>query len=144
MVERRPYPGQARRQDLEQLAQRLRDQGDPATDAWPHGKPKVSAASSFDNLESAQRYTQYNIDQYSGDIKHGLTGRHRPRTAKEVVGPGPNGEVTGTSVTKQPYDPNDPMTGFKQGGMDAKPLEVKNIDTRLKHSTAASLPPSSS
>ncbi|GAX55640.1 RNase A-like domain-containing protein [Streptomyces olivochromogenes] len=126
----------------EQLAQRLRDQGDPATDAWPHGKPMVSAASSFDTLESAQRYTQYNIDQYSGDIKAWLDGPPPPQDGevKKLVGPGPDGEVTGTSVTKQPYDPNDPTTGFKQGGMNAKPLEVKNIDTRLKYDSSLDPP----
>ncbi|MFF1452986.1 RNase A-like domain-containing protein [Streptomyces sp. NPDC058274] len=117
----------------EQLAQRLRDQGDPATPTWRHGKPTVSASSSFDDLNSAQRYTQYNIDSHSSEIKVWLEGPPADGDSMKLVGPGPSGEITGTSVTKQPYDPNDPRTGFKEGGMSAKPIEVENIDTRLKY-----------
>lgn len=126
----------------EQLAQRLRDQGDPATASWPHGKPTVGAASSFTDLSSAQRFTQYNIDQHSADIKQWLDGPPPPADGevRKFVGAGPNGEVTGTSVTKQPYDPADPMTGFKQGGMEAKPIDVKNIDTRLKYDSSLDPP----
>ncbi|MFF3289336.1 RNase A-like domain-containing protein [Streptomyces sp. NPDC003023] len=126
----------------EQLAQRLRDQGDPATASWPHGKPTVGAASSFADLQSAQRYTQYNIDQHSADIKQWIEGPPPPAEGdvRKFVGAGPNGEVTGTSVTKQPYDSSDPMTGFKQGGMDAKPIDVKNVDTRLKYDSSLDPP----
>lgn len=122
----------------EQLAQRLRDQGDPPTPSWPHGRPKIKAASSFDDMESAQRYTQYNIDAHSAEIKSWLEGPPRPSDGDVEVfsGPGPNGEVTGTSVTKQPYDSSDPRTGFKEGGLNAKPIEVKNIDTRLKYDSS--------
>ncbi|MFF8845751.1 RNase A-like domain-containing protein [Streptomyces sp. NPDC015127] len=126
----------------EQLAQRLRDQGDPPTANWPHGKPTVGAASSFADLQSAQRYTQYNIDQHSTEIKQWLEGPPPPAEGdvRKFVGAGPNGEVTGTSVTKQPYDPSDPMTGFKQGGMEAKPIDVKNVDTRLKYDSSLDPP----
>ncbi|WP_199550628.1 RNase A-like domain-containing protein [Streptomyces sp. N35] len=126
----------------EQLAQRLRDQGDPPTASWPHGKPTVSAASTFHDMASAQKYTQYNIDQHAQEIKAWIDGPPPPADGdfKKVVGSGPNGEVTGTSVKKQPYDPNDPMTGFKQGGMDAKPFDVKNIDTRLKYDSSLDPP----
>lgn len=126
----------------EQLAQRLRDQGDPPSPTWQHGKPKVGAASSFEDLESAQRYTQYNIDSHSAAIKDWLDGPPPPQEGqvKKLVGPGPQGEVTGTSVTKQPYDPSDPMTGFKEGGMNARPIEVKNIDTRLKYDSSLDPP----
>ncbi|MEU9303949.1 hypothetical protein [Streptomyces sp. NPDC048269] len=46
--------------------------------------------------------------------------------------PAPNGEVSGRSVSKQPTDPNDPMSGFKQGGIKAEAQDVKGIDTRIK------------
>jgi len=126
----------------EQLAQRLRDQSDPPTMAWPNNKPKIAGASSFKDIESAQRFTQYNVDAHSGQIKAWLEGPPPPAegAVKNFVGPGPNGEVTGTSITKQPYDPSDPMTGFKQGGMDTKPIEVKNIDTRLKYDSSLNPP----
>jgi hypothetical protein len=124
----------------EQLAQRLRDQGDDPTEAWKHGKPRVGAASSFDDLNSAQRFTQYNIDAHSGQIKTWLSGPPADGEVLKFVGPGPDGEVTGTSVTKQPYDPNDPKTGFKEGGMNAKPIGVKNIDTRLKYDPSLNPP----
>lgn len=118
----------------EQLAQRLRDQGDDPGGTWVHGKPKIAGASSFTDLESAQRYTQYNIDSRSAEIKAWLDGPPDPNNPYErFVGPGPAGEVTGVTVRKQPYDPADPMTGFKEGGMNVKSVEVKNIDTRLKY-----------
>jgi hypothetical protein len=86
-----------------------------------------------DAKEGAQTAVR-NIDQHSGQIKAWL-GPPPPTNGEviKLVGPGPHGEVTGTSVTKQPYDPADPMTGFKEGGMNAKPIDVKNIDTRLKY-----------
>ncbi|MCC5477117.1 RNase A-like domain-containing protein [Streptomyces barringtoniae] len=119
----------------EQLAQRLRDQSDPPTNDWPHNKPKIGGASSFKDLASAQRFTQYNIDTHSTDIKKWLDGPPPPTNGevKKFVGDGPNGEVTGISVTKQPWDPQDPQTGYKQGGMEAKPTDVKRIDTRLRY-----------
>ncbi|WP_329221572.1 hypothetical protein OG352_31375 [Streptomyces sp. NBC_01485] len=119
----------------EQLAQRLRDQSDGPTLSWPHNKPKIAGASSFKDIESAQRFTQYNIDTHSPQIKAWLEGPPPPSDGDvlKFVGAGPNGEVTGTSVTKQPYDQHDPMTGYKDGGMNAKPTDVKNIDTRVKY-----------
>lgn len=62
----------------EQLAQRQRDQGNPPTPSWPHGKPSVSAASTFETMEQAQRLTQYTIDQNSDEIKAWLTGPPPP------------------------------------------------------------------
>lgn len=118
----------------EQLAQRLRDQGDDPTGSWVHGKPRIGGASSFTDLKSAQKYTQYNIDAHSAEIKAWLDGPPDPGEQYiKFVGPGPDGEVTGVSVRKQPYDPSDPMTGFKEGGMNVKSIDVKNIDTRLKY-----------
>lgn len=118
----------------EQLAQRLRDQGDGPSGSWVHGKPRIGGASAFADLKSAQKYTQYNIDSHSAEIKAWLDGPPDPNSPyRKIVGQGPNGEVTGISVTKQPYDPSDPVTGFKEGGMNVKPIEVKRIDTRLKY-----------
>lgn len=126
----------------QQLAQRLRDQGDPPTQSWPHGKPSIGGASSFTDLDSAQRFTQYNIDTHSAQITAWLKGPPPPADGdvEKFVGPGPNGEITGTSVTKQPYDPQDPLSGFKQGGMNAKVVDVKNIDTRLKYDSSLNPP----
>ncbi|MEU9337780.1 RNase A-like domain-containing protein [Streptomyces sp. NPDC048290] len=117
----------------EQLAQRLRDQSDPPTAAWPHNKPKIAGASSFTDLESAQRLTQYNIDQHSAEIRAWLDGPPPTGDVIPLTGPGPQGEITGTSVTKQPYDPQNPNTGYKQGGMNAIPIDTTNINTRLKY-----------
>ncbi|CAM5542295.1 Bacterial CdiA-CT RNAse A domain-containing protein OS=Streptomyces aurantiogriseus OX=66870 GN=GCM10010251_09820 PE=4 SV=1 [Streptomyces aurantiogriseus] len=34
---------------------------------------------------------------------------------------------------KQPVDPNDPLSGYKQGGMNAKAYDVTGIDTRIRY-----------
>ncbi|WP_282798170.1 RNase A-like domain-containing protein [Streptomyces sp. CC224B] len=51
-----------------QLTQRLRDQADGS------GKPDIPGASTFTNLESAQKYTQYNIRANSAEIDKWLQG----------------------------------------------------------------------
>ncbi|WNO72853.1 MULTISPECIES: RNase A-like domain-containing protein [unclassified Streptomyces] len=63
----------------EQLAQRLRDdlkkgprpviEGQPPP-AWPHGQPFPANASTFKDLDTAQRVTQYNIDEHADEIKN--------------------------------------------------------------------------
>ncbi|MEV6397868.1 RNase A-like domain-containing protein [Streptomyces sp. NPDC051907] len=128
-----------------QLAQRLRDQGTHATDAWPHGKPSVSAASSFRNMEEAQKYTQYNIDKKSADIQAWLKGPPPPSDGEteKFVTKGPDAS-TGTSVTKQPAkDANGdeiPGSGYKQHGVNAKAIEATNISTVLRYDSRVDPP----
>ncbi|MEV1026782.1 RNase A-like domain-containing protein [Streptomyces sp. NPDC050264] len=114
----------------EQLAQRLRDQGNPPTAAWPHGKPSIGAASTFPTAERAQELTQYNIDKNSPAIKNWLDDPNRdpklPLTADA-----PNGEYSGRSVTKQPNAVNG--EGFKNKGLEAQAIPVKGVRTILKY-----------
>ncbi|MEU0335832.1 RNase A-like domain-containing protein [Streptomyces sp. NPDC006193] len=124
----------------EQLAQRLRDQGHPPTNAWPHGKPAIAAASTFTSAEKAQELTQYNIDQNSAKITKWL-GRPPKSENNDLKLPidtiAPNGEYSGRSVTKQPNDVNN--QGFKNKGMDAEAINVTGVKTVLKYD--ASLDP---
>lgn len=117
-----------------QLAQRLRDQGDPPTAAWPHGKPQVGAASTFTTAAQAQRLTQYNVDENSAEITAWLG---RPPSAQNddlklpIDCTAPNGETSGRSVTKQPNDVNN--EGFKTKGLEAEAIPVKKVRTILKY-----------
>ncbi len=120
----------------EQLAQRLRDQSQPPTPSWPHNKPVIGAASTFSDMEDAQRLTQHNIDQNSRAIKEWLEGPPPPTNTdrpKSFDGRAPDGEYSGRSVSRQPVDPNDPLSGYKEGGMNAKALPVTGIRTVLKY-----------
>ncbi|MGW4564296.1 RNase A-like domain-containing protein [Streptomyces sp. NPDC004561] len=120
----------------EQLAQRLRDQGNPPTQTWPHGKPSIGAASTFENAEKAQELTQHNIDANSAEITAWLKGPPPPTNGsrpESFDGTAPNGEYSGRSVSKQPADPNDPLSGYKEGGMNARAVPVKGIRTVLKY-----------
>ncbi|MFH9859372.1 RNase A-like domain-containing protein [Streptomyces sp. NPDC017202] len=118
----------------EQLAQRLRDQGQPPTPAWPHGKPSIAAASTFTSAEKAQELTQYNIDQNSAKITEWL-GRPPKAENNDLKLPidttAPNGDYSGRSVTKQPNDVNN--EGFKNKGMEAEAVNVKGVKTVLKY-----------
>ncbi|MFJ9666354.1 RNase A-like domain-containing protein [Streptomyces sp. NPDC101219] len=69
----------------EQLTQRLRDESNGA------GKPGIPAASTFTDLESAQKYTQYNIRANTAEIDDWLTGPPPPA-------PGTNMEFSVNSV----------------------------------------------
>ncbi|MFI9720415.1 RNase A-like domain-containing protein [Streptomyces sp. NPDC052396] len=117
----------------EQLAQRLRDQGDPPTQAWPYGKPKIGAASSFDDMDSAQRLTQYNIDKNSSAIKAWLDGPPPPQAGdKEPFAcDAPNNEYSGRTVTKQPNAVNN--SGYKTDGVNAQAIPTKGVKTVLKY-----------
>ncbi|MEV0413466.1 RNase A-like domain-containing protein [Streptomyces sp. NPDC050448] len=119
-----------------QLAQRLRDQqqGSPTT-SWPYGKPKIGSSSSFPDYARAQELTEYNLNHNSADIEAWIKGPPPPADGdvKSFYGTAPNGENSGRSVSKQPTDPNDPMSGYKQGGINAKAIDVKGIDTRIRY-----------
>ncbi|MET9573382.1 RNase A-like domain-containing protein [Streptomyces virginiae] len=127
----------------EQLAQRLRDQqSNGPTQAWPYGKPKPSASSAFPNYQRAQELTQHNLNQNATAIEAWIKGPPPPAdgAVKDFKGTAPNGEVSGISVSKQPTDVNDPLSGYKQGGMNAKAEDVKGIDTRLKYDSSRNPP----
>ncbi|WP_241833361.1 RNase A-like domain-containing protein [Streptomyces caatingaensis] len=118
----------------EQLAQRLRDQQTAGpTPTWPYGKPYPGAASSFKDAESAQRLTQYNINQNSDAIKAWLTGPPPPSNgaAKGFESSAPSGEYSGRSVTKQPNSENN--SGYRTDGMNARAISVKGIKTILRY-----------
>ncbi|MFS4091438.1 RNase A-like domain-containing protein [Streptomyces sp. AF1A] len=124
-----------------QLAQRLRDQGDPPTAAWPYGKPKIGSASTFTTVEQAQKLTQYNVDLNSPEIKEWL-GRPPKAENNDLKLPidcaAPNGEDSGRSVTKQPNGVNG--EGFKNKGLNAQAIPVKNVRTVLKYDPSLTPP----
>jgi len=117
-----------------QLAQRLRDQGGPPTESWKHGKPSIGGASTFENMQKAQKLTQYNIDKNSGNIKKWLDGPPPPTNSDSPEAfkcEAPNGEYSGRSVTKQPNSENN--SGFKNDGVNARAIPVKGVKTVLKY-----------
>ncbi|MEU0914518.1 RNase A-like domain-containing protein [Streptomyces althioticus] len=127
----------------EQLAQRLRDQQtNGPTQAWPYGKPYPGAASSFPNYQRAEELTEYNLNKNKAAIEAWIKGP--PPPADGEVEPfhstAPNGEISGRSVFKQPVDPNDPLSGYKEGGMDAKAYDVTGIDTRIRYDSSRNPP----
>ncbi|CAL9479046.1 RNase A-like domain-containing protein [Streptomyces sp. enrichment culture] len=91
--------------DDNQLAQRLRDDlkkpPRPGTE-WPHGQPRVAEASSFKDLETAQRLTQYNIDKNSKELQDWLSDPDRKRGDRTdlFLETTPFG-VTGRSIGKE-------------------------------------------
>ncbi|MEC4020546.1 RNase A-like domain-containing protein [Streptomyces sp. H27-D2] len=123
-----------------QLAQRLRDQGGPPTAGWPLGRPSIGASSSFVDISSAQRLTQYNIDQNSAAIKSWLDGPPPPEEGKSMDfrSTAPNNEDSGRSVTKQANPLNG--SGFKNDGLNVQSSPVKNINTRLKYDSRLNPP----
>ncbi|MEU5214982.1 RNase A-like domain-containing protein [Streptomyces sp. NPDC020807] len=127
----------------EQLAQRLRDQqsGGP-TQAWPHGKPMPSGSSAFPNYRRAEDLTEYNLNKNKANIEAWIKGPP-PATdgaVKSFYSTAPNGETSGRSVSKQPVDPNDPLSGYKQGGINAKAYDVTGIDTRIRYDSSRTPP----
>ncbi|MER7467389.1 RNase A-like domain-containing protein [Streptomyces sp. NPDC097981] len=127
----------------EQLAQRLRDQqSNGPTQAWPYGKPMPSGSSAFPNYQRAEDLTEYNLNNNKAAIEAWIKGP--PPAAdgdvKSFYATAPNGETSGRSVSKQPVDPNDPLSGYKQGGLDAKAYDVNGIDTRIKYDSSRNPP----
>ncbi|WP_237408918.1 RNase A-like domain-containing protein [Streptomyces sp. M2CJ-2] len=130
----------------EQLTQRLRDQ--PAnpnqgpTQAWPYGKPFPRASSSFPNYQRAEELTEYNLNQNKAAIEAWIKGPPPPTDGKveKFYATLPPSETSGRSVFKQPVDPNDPLSGYKEGGMNAKAYDVNGIDTRLRYDSSRNPP----
>lgn len=127
----------------EQLVQRLRDQqsGGP-TQAWPYGRPRPGASSAFPNYQRAEELTEYNLNQNKAAIEAWIKGPPPPAEGKaeQFFSTVPNGETSGRSVFKQPVDANDPLSGYKEAGMNAKAYDVTGIDTRLKYDSSRNPP----
>lgn len=127
----------------EQLAQRLRDQQtNGPTQAWPYGKPFPRASSAFSDYRRAEELTEYNLNRNKTAIEAWIKGPPPPDEGKvkEFRATAPNGEFSGRSVFKQPIDPNDPMSGYKQGGADAKAYDVNGIETRIRYDSSRTPP----
>ncbi|MFI0982414.1 RNase A-like domain-containing protein [Streptomyces sp. NPDC021093] len=91
---------------------------------WTWRAPNGSTT--FESVQKAQELTQYNINKNSQEIQDWLKGPPPPTNSdrpKSFDSTAPNGETSGRSVTKQP-DPNDPGTGFKDHGLNAKAVPV--------------------
>ncbi|MFB4421796.1 RNase A-like domain-containing protein [Streptomyces sp. QL37] len=112
----------------EQLAQRLRDDlkkpPRPGTE-WEYGQPKVARASAFKDIDSAQRMTQYTIDDNQDAIKEWI---ERQPDAPErldirVSNTANPDEYSGRSIDKQE---------IKASPFPAdKAVNVKGVETRL-------------
>jgi hypothetical protein len=127
----------------EQLVQRLRDQQvSGPTAAWPHGKPRPGASSAFPNYQRAEELTEYNLNKNKAAIEAWIKGPPPPADgdAEPFRSTAPNGEISGRSVFKQPVDPNDALSGFKEGGMNAKAYDVTGIDTRIRYDSSRNPP----
>ncbi|MFE4925327.1 RNase A-like domain-containing protein [Streptomyces sp. NPDC056661] len=127
----------------EQLAQRLRDQqsNDPSA-AWPHGKPGLSGSSAFPNYQRAEELTERNLNKNKVAIEAWIKGPPPASDGdvKSFYATAPNGETSGRSVSKQPVDPSDPLSGYKQGGLNAKAYDVHGIDTRIRYDSSRTPP----
>ncbi|MFD5029531.1 RNase A-like domain-containing protein [Streptomyces sp. NPDC058405] len=127
----------------EQLAQRLRDQqSNGPTQAWPYGKPMPSGSSAFPNYQRAEELTEHNLNKNKAAIEAWIKGPPPPPDGdvKSFYATAPNGETSGRSVSKQPTDPNDPLSGYKQGGLNAKASDVNAIDTRIRYDSSRTPP----
>ncbi|MCA6090900.1 hypothetical protein LE181_01725 [Streptomyces sp. SCA3-4] len=120
----------------EQLAQRLHDQSDPAA-SWPeNSRPTIGGSSSFKTMQGAQRLTEHNLRTKEAEIEAWLATNPPDGQNKAFESPAPNGEVSGTYVSKQPTPNQDgspgtiPGTGYKDRGLAAKAVEVKYVKVR--------------
>ncbi|WP_328725843.1 RNase A-like domain-containing protein [Streptomyces sp. NBC_00259] len=123
----------------EQLAQRLRDQAQDHSN-WPEQRrPTIGGSSSFKDMASAQRLTEHNLRAKQSEIDAWLATNPPEGKTEAFTSPAPNGEASGKYVGKQPTpDPNDPSknipgTGYRDHGLDAKAVDVKNVKTILKY-----------
>ncbi|MFI6052247.1 RNase A-like domain-containing protein [Streptomyces violascens] len=123
----------------EQLAQRLRDQGDPPGGTWLHGKPQIGGSSSFKNAEEAQEFTQNNLDQKTAEIQAWLSKPPSVGDKESFASTAPDGRVTGHSVSKQPV-PGEPGTGFKYHGLAARAVETHRTKTILRYDPSLTPP----
>lgn len=124
------------------MAQRLRDQGENNNN-WPEGrKPGIGSASAFPSYQKAEKLTEYNLNKNKGAIDAWITGPPPPADGRvrEFQSTAPDGETSGRSVKKQLVDPNDPLSGYKQAGLNAKAYDVNGIDTRIRYDSSRNPP----
>ncbi|WSA75333.1 hypothetical protein OG930_06800 [Streptomyces sp. NBC_01799] len=127
----------------EQLAQRLRDQqSNGPTQAWPHGKPYPGSSSAFSNYQRAEDLTEHNLNKNKAAIEAWIKGPPQltDGDVEKFRSTAPPGETSGRSVFKQPVDPSDPKSGYKEGGIGAKAYDVNGIETRLKYDSSRNPP----
>ncbi|MGN9791806.1 hypothetical protein ACTMTU_12035 [Streptomyces sp. OZ13] len=93
-------------------------------------------------LPTAEELTEYNLNQNKAAIEAWIQGP--PPAAdgdvKSFYSTAANGETSGRRVFKQPVDPNDPTSGYKEGGMGAKAYDVNGIDTRIRYDSGRTPP----
>ena len=114
-----------------QLLQRLRDQANSS------GVPSIPAASSFPDLASAQRYTQYCIRQRSAEIDAWLA------TGRPPTPPSPVFEVSSVRA-----DPNNPLapsqvtgrTSVVVNGQAILVTDAYGVQTRLRYDDSLNPP----
>lgn len=123
----------------EQLAQRLRDQSN-ASNTWPEGaKPSIGGSSSFKTIGDAQRLTEQNLRLKQSEIDAWLASNPQNGDRESFISETPNREVSGNYISKQATDNQDgspgkiPGTGYKDHGLNAKPVGVTWVNTVLKY-----------
>ncbi|MGW0709367.1 RNase A-like domain-containing protein [Streptomyces sp. NPDC002643] len=114
----------------DQLLQRLRDQANSS------GVPTIPAASSFPDLASAQKYTQFCIRQKSADIDAWLNTGPPPTPSSPIfevssVNPDPNNRLAPREVTGR--------TSVVVNGQPTAVTDAYGVQTRLRYD--ASLDP---
>ncbi|MFD7756297.1 RNase A-like domain-containing protein [Streptomyces sp. NPDC056663] len=83
--------------------------------------------------------TEHNLRAKQSEIDTWLASNPPEGKTQEFTTPAPNGEVSGRYVSKQPIpDPDGsgntiPGTGYKDHGLNAKVIDVKNVKTILKY-----------
>lgn len=110
----------------DQLAQRLRDdlKREPRPESsWPHGQPQIARASTFTDLQSAQKLTQYNLDRNSAGIKEWLDGPPKDGALETFRSPNTPYGVSGRSIDKTELKSDD----FPS----SKAKDVTGVETRL-------------
>ncbi|WOI58776.1 RNase A-like domain-containing protein [Streptomyces fradiae] len=82
--------------------------------------------------------SEYNLNRNKAAIEAWIKGPPPPGEGqvKDFHSTAPNGETSGRSVFKQPVDPNDPTSGYKEAGMDARTYDVTGIDTRIRYDSS--------
>ncbi|MGW7523415.1 RNase A-like domain-containing protein [Streptomyces sp. NPDC054783] len=107
-----------------QLLQRLRDQANSS------GTPTIPAASSFTDLPSAQKYTQYCIREKTADIDSWLATGRPPQPPSEIfsvssVGPAPHRPPAVMPVTGR--------TSVVHNGQPSPVTDAYGVQVRLKY-----------
>ncbi|MFD4232433.1 RNase A-like domain-containing protein [Streptomyces sp. NPDC058545] len=83
--------------------------------------------------------TEHNLRAKQSEIDTWLASNPPEGKTQEFTTPAPNGEVSGRYVSKQRIpDPDGsgntiPGTGYKDHGLNAKVIDVKNVKTILKY-----------